>query len=233
MIFTKEKNDFYKIISLYALTVFLGGAIISILSLIFLKDAFSFPFFSNLAYLAYASYTNLTIYLILAMIVALFGTKYLVSDFIHYKKYFLINIAAVIIILFFNYLGNIASSVFLDSISASEDSINQMSIVIMLKYFFIPAFLASAILAPIIEEIVFRKCIFGLINNNYIAIVISTLSFGLLHVIVGGDYIQSIPYLMSGFIYGIAYIRCKKNIWFLIFAHMLNNIISIILISIL
>ena len=53
----------------------------------------------------------------------------------------------------------------------------------------------SVLLAPVVEELVFRKAIYGLFEKKSIplAIAISGLTFGYIHVL-SGDYIQIIIY---------------------------------------
>ena len=42
--------------------------------------------------------------------------------------------------------------------------------------------LAVVIFTPIVEELVFRKAIFGLFKNKWVGFAVSTLIFGLIHV---------------------------------------------------
>ena len=84
-------------------------------------------------------------------------------------------------------------------------------------------------------------------KNKYLALIVSSLAFGMLHVISSAllvfinitngeatffdfvlELIYIIPYSLMGFALGIAYIKSNKNIASSMFAHFLNNLISYI-----
>src|SRR5690554_7517728 len=119
----------------------------------------------------------------------------------------------------------------------NEISANQITINLMLKSpYFILMVLSAVILGPIVEELVFRKSFFGLIKNDKIALIVSSLVFGLIHItteILSGNIalviVGSIPYIAGGFVFGYIYMRHKKNIVIPILAHMLYNLLSILL----
>ena len=91
----------------------------------------------------------------------------------------------------------------------------------------IAGFITICILAPIIEEIIFRGIVLrGLLQNGtspYIAIVLSSLFFGLAHMnpwqFFGAGFL--------GAIFGFVYYR-TKSLWLVMFLHALNNTISFI-----
>lgn len=90
-------------------------------------------------------------------------------------------------------------------------------------------FLVLCVLTPIVEEVVFRKVIFNFVEprSNYkVAIAMTGIIFGLMHVISFGDFIQSIPYIMMGFVFGYIYWKSNKNIYVVISVHFLNNFLS-------
>jgi len=81
----------------------------------------------------------------------------------------------------------------------------------------------SLILAPIVEELVFRELIFRVTFNQVISwkiwLVISTLCFALIHI----DSIESfVAALIMGFVLGIIYM--KQGILYSIVAHLFYNI---------
>lgn len=89
-------------------------------------------------------------------------------------------------------------------------------------------FLAVVILSPIVEELLFRGVILRKLNTDYnfsipLAIIISSILFGLCHTFGG---------ILSAFVFGICmsilYLK-TKNILVPILAHTLNNLISFIL----
>ena len=92
----------------------------------------------------------------------------------------------------------------------------------------------TVFLAPIVEELVFRKSFFAVIKNKWIALVLSSFVFGIIHALsTAGTFqtklIYAIPYFSSGLAFGIAYIRSDKNIIVPIACHMFNNIVATLL----
>lgn len=90
----------------------------------------------------------------------------------------------------------------------------------------IPLFMiVPMILAPILEEIVFRKIIFGAFYkrlNFFIAALLSSLIFGLIH----GEPQHIIVYASMGFVFAYLYVKTKRII-VPIFAHAAMNSITV------
>ncbi len=89
-----------------------------------------------------------------------------------------------------------------------------------------------SIVAPIFEEMVFRRAFRGLIRNNWLFIILSGASFGLLHIIGSYnspvDLLYVIPYGSMGCCF--AYMLVKtKNITLPIIVHMLHNTILVLI----
>lgn len=89
-----------------------------------------------------------------------------------------------------------------------------------------PAFvLIPAILAPILEEIVFRKVIFGSLYkrmNFFFAAIISSLIFGVIHL----DLTHLLIYTSMGFVFAFLYVKTKRIIVPII-VHMGMNSITV------
>lgn len=88
-------------------------------------------------------------------------------------------------------------------------------------------FLMTVVTVPIVEEVVFRKALFGLIEpktNHIVAIILSGAIFAFMH--IQGDYIQMIPYTAMGIVLGYSYWKSGRNIYVSIGVHMLNNFVS-------
>ncbi|AMP21187.1 hypothetical protein AZF37_08475 [endosymbiont 'TC1' of Trimyema compressum] len=83
------------------------------------------------------------------------------------------------------------------------------------------------IFGPFVEEIIFRFVIFKLAGFRLRSVFISVLVFGLAHVIMGGDYLNVIPYLFMGGIFAWSYYR-TKTIWLPIILHMITNALGVI-----
>lgn len=88
--------------------------------------------------------------------------------------------------------------------------VNQQQIESLPIWFTFPL---AALLAPIVEEILFRGCIRRFIKNDTLFIIVSGLVFGLLHTISEGSILgalfMAIPYSVLGC--GFAYIYAKTN----------------------
>lgn len=95
----------------------------------------------------------------------------------------------------------------------------------------IPLFICQCIIAPVSEEIVFRKTLHELIKNKFIYVIISSLLFGFIHT---GNFLtfSILNYVILGSIYCIIYLK-NKDLKQLIGIHMLNNIIVTIITRIL
>ena len=97
-----------------------------------------------------------------------------------------------------------------------------------------------ALLAPIAEEIIYRYVIFKFTKkiNVILSYALSIILFTLPHVIstdistvgIGIWLIQTIPYATSGFLFCLIYHKSNYNIYASITAHMLNNIMAIIVV---
>ena len=91
----------------------------------------------------------------------------------------------------------------------------------------------TCILAPFVEEGIFRLSIRKVFNNKYLFILVSGLFFGMMHIFptdlpTSQALIYSITYVTMGFY--LAYIYTEtENIWFVIFIHALNNLLSMII----
>lgn len=127
--------------------------------------------------------------------------------------------------------GTIITNIIVQMIAGPGDSTNQLAIENICKNgYLLPMFFLTVIFAPIAEELIFRKAFFTLIENKWIALAASSLIFGAIHVIGGGDFVYLISYATSGLILGGIYIFSKKNIYASILTHMLNNGFSFMMI---
>lgn len=90
---------------------------------------------------------------------------------------------------------------------------------------------SCSIVAPIFEELVFRRSLYGFIKKKYLFIVLSGFIFGLLHVLGTSltplEYLYIIPYGAMGSCF--AYLLTKtKNITLPISIHMIHNTILVV-----
>ena len=87
--------------------------------------------------------------------------------------------------------------------------------------------LTVSVLAPVLEEIIFRRVIEGEFLKSYspvVAIILSSLLFGLIH----QNLWQMIPAFFYGVLFGWVYYKFR-NVWITIGLHSLNNTITIVM----
>lgn len=184
------------------------------------------------------SLLNFMIYLVLLPGLILIMKRDLLDDFKSFLK--IKNTWLAIIVIGYLYLiaGNLVSNVLSNALSALfaidiGESVNQLTIIEALNSNGIVFMLLSAIImGPIVEELVFRKAVFGLIRSDKIAIIVSTLAFGTIHLIgeasIQEALINGVSYFVMGIIFGIIYLRNNRNIWAPIAVHILSNLIAIL-----
>ena len=184
------------------------------------------------------AYYDTFIELILTIIIILLYKKCLRKDIVLFKlnKKDYINKILNYFILFI--VIKISSSLitgFLSVILGYDlvDSENQSAIISLTKSAPLMMLISTTILAPIVEEGVFRLSLRKIIDNKTLFILISGLIFGLMHIFptdlpTSLALIYSITYVAMGFY--LAYIYTEtENIWFVIFIHALNNLFSMII----
>lgn len=187
------------------------------------------------------SIINFIIYIIAAVIIIPLCGIIIISDSKEYKNKVgsLFIKVGIGILLFFagNVLARFIQEILYLIIKTPDtsNSLNQLSIDFMLsdKKAIAPMLISSIILAPIVEELVFRKSIFNIISIDWLSILISSLTFGLIHVtgeLTCGNYslalFNIVPYMTMGFVLGTYYKFVDKNIIPLILIHSLNNFIA-------
>ncbi len=86
-------------------------------------------------------------------------------------------------------------------------------------------FLFIVIIGPIVEEFVTRYSIGTLIKNDKVFIIVSGIIFGILH----GVGIATILYILLGGAFAYFYVKSDKNIVVPIMLHVINNLVSFIM----
>lgn len=150
-----------------------------------------------------------------------FFKKNLLSNFFYSFKYWLLGFSIM-------YISNlIITNILKMNIANNEISVrNYINISPLLMIF------NTCIYSPITEELAFRKSIKDCTTNKWIYILISSLLFGLLHIISYIDSPLSLLYIISYGSLGIifAYIYYKTdNIYSTITIHAMHNILAIII----
>lgn len=111
---------------------------------------------------------------------------------------------------------------------------NEVRVQEVIKLLPLVMLIEAGLLAPILEEILFRKTIYNVINNNIIRIFLAFLLFGGIHII---NYVSKnnlieilyiFPYGILGALFMVAYIKTKSIIT-PISMHMFHNTLSLII----
>lgn len=99
----------------------------------------------------------------------------------------------------------------------------------------------TIIVAPITEELIFRKGLFGVVeaiqekwftfSHKYTKYIIPSLTsgllFGAIHVL--GDHpLQILPYLLSGLILSVFYVLSEKNLYVVMIGHAVFNLFGVL-----
>ena len=109
------------------------------------------------------------------------------------------------------WVGEFAASYFLFEVVGVDSSSENSEIIIQIAKMN-PLFIVSAaILGPILEEIIFRKILFGYLNekfNVWIAAFVSSLIFGLVHM----EMQTLIVYMVMGLVFAYIYWKTKRII---------------------
>ena len=185
--------------------------------------------FNNIPLYLYNLYSISTQIIFISSIIYIYreDLKNNLNDFkINYKKYLKMGLKYWFIGLNIMIISNILISLY-TSISLPENE------EIVRKLFDMSPLLMSIsiiFLAPLAEELIFRKTLFHLINYKWIYILLSGFIFGGLH-IIGTDSLSSVLYIIPYSVLGIAfaYLYYKtRNIFPSIIMHAIHNIISII-----
>lgn len=126
-------------------------------------------------------------------------------------------------------IANLIIGIFLTEISPNEASNREL-----IQKLYIFAIPTMVIFGPICEEIIFRLSFKEFINNKYIYILLSGLCFGYAHVIgeTGINLLYVIPYVILGMCFAHLFEK-HQNIICPIIAHMIHNLMCIILIVLL
>lgn len=88
------------------------------------------------------------------------------------------------------------------------------------------------IIGPMNEELLFREVIIGQLGTKlpkWILVIVSSVLFGLIHITSLDQLPQTLPYIWNGLMLSLLYVRNKDNVLLSSGAHMLNNIIGLLM----
>ncbi len=184
------------------------------------------------------AYLNLLLDLVFALIILLIFKDSLIEqwkDFFKEKKENILYGFVIGFVMLFvaSIVGGLLSMAF----EAQTDSQNQAVIENLAQAHPVIIVITSVILAPIVEELLFRGTIFGWLYELHpmIAHLGSAFLFGFVHImdaVLSGNYqewFQIFAYFLMGAVLSFLYEK-RNNIYVPILSHMMNNLISILLV---
>lgn len=226
-----EKVKNYIINSLIGITIVLFYFYFNDILLLFLNYIGIKP--SNFSIINQVIYLlSVTIFMLFTMI--LIYHKEIKKDFINFKnnfkEYFSKYNKYWLIMIFLMTISSGFVSIFTNGISQNETLIrNTMKSNIP---YFIYTCISCSLIAPIMEEIVFRKSIKKIIPIKYLFIIISGIIFGSMHVLDLAenlfDYLYILPYSIPGFVLAYTYEK-SNNIFVPIGIHFFHNTVLLII----
>lgn len=143
--------------------------------------------------------------------------KYYVNN---YYKYWILVIGLMLI-----------SNIIVSSISNITTPTNQEYIIKLLEKYPIYTLISTIIIAPILEELIFRLSFRKIFKNDLLFILLSGLVFGILHLSVAktlSELLYIIPYSIPGFIFAYT-LKKSNNILVPISLHMFHNTVLTII----
>ena len=197
-------------------------------------------------YYEITGYSNLISYLTMFIVLIYVGRSYLKLDIKKFyenkdKNNIIINIILIVIsaLLFalISYLANLAGTVILKKLNYFGTSSNENTIKNLIVYSNkILMGIEIVILAPVVEELVYRKSIFELSKNmnKIIRIILCAILFTLPHMIstqnvtVAVWFVLFSIYFISGLLLALIYQLFNENIYASLLAHSVNNLVAYI-----
>lgn len=178
------------------------------------------------------SYLSLFSNTCLIMILFFLYRKDLTKDFQLFKKDFMKNIDIGFRYWFLGLVIMVTSNLLILFFLPNANPGNEETIQSLIQSAPVMSFLSTAILAPIIEEITFRKTFRDLFQNDKLFIWISGLIFGGLHVFLSlssvYDLAYLIPYCSLGISFGYIYAK-TKTVCTSMCMHLFHNIVLTLL----
>ena len=164
--------------------------------------------------------------LIVVIILIIIYKKYLKEKIIDFKKHFGDYFDFGIKYWIIGVIGMALFNILINLLTPLKEANNEALVQNMLKEAPILTFISASFIAPFVEEMLFRKSLSDIFHNKKLAVLISGLVFGLLHVIFSMesplDLLYVFPYGMLGA--SFAYILYKKdNIYVPIMFHVIHN----------
>lgn len=183
-------------------------------------------FFCTLQFLSYVPLIILIVYFL--------RTEF-AEDFIKFKKNVGRNFMLVLIGIFAMYAASMIVGLIYKGIGITGDSNNESIIVLLLNSpgIWLMA-VAVVLIAPVVEEVIFRKLLFGTCEVTchfppVVAIILSSLVFSFIHVSDLESLKFIFQYLALAIPMCVIYHISGNNIYVTIIMHIINNLLSVII----
>ncbi len=163
----------------------------------------------------------------LAVILILIFKKSLIREFKTFKSKLGENIDFGFKCWFVGMLVMTASNLIINMFSEAGVSSNENAIQSMITLYPIIMLVQAGILAPIVEELVFRKGFRSMIKNDLIFVLASGLIFGYLHVFTFTsliEFLYIIPYSALGVAFAYSYVK-TKSVFTPMLLHFIHNFV--------
>lgn len=184
-------------------------------------------------------YYNLFIGVATVIPILVFFKSFIKENWLVFKQNYIENIIWILTVgIGLAYLFSFAGEVIVNLLAPqSGEATNQVLVSKLVQTNFPVMLFQTVIIAPILEEMLFRGLIFNTLRqkNMISAHIISAFLFGLLHVysyILAGDmseWIKLIPYMMVGLSFSVVYEK-RQTIFAPIILHAVKNLIAVLLI---
>ena len=169
--------------------------------------------------------------LILVLILIILYFKELKKEFKSFKKNWKLNMDTAFKYWFIGLMIMCISNIAIGLITDLNTSSNEAAVQTLVSSNPYLMLFTAGILAPIAEELTFRKGVSKIFKNKWVYATASGLIFGLLHVIGSGnilEYLYVIPYGSLGFFFALTYYD-TKSIYPSIIMHAIHNSALILL----
>lgn len=169
--------------------------------------------------------------LILVLILIILYFKELKKEFKTFKKNWKLNMDTAFKYWFIGLMIMCISNIAIGLITDLSTSSNEQAVQTLVSSTPYLMLFTAGILAPIAEELTFRKGVSKIFKNKWVYATASGLIFGLLHVIGSGnilEYLYVIPYGSLGFFFALTYYD-TKSIYPSIIMHAIHNSALILL----
>lgn len=176
---------------------------------------------------------ELTSKIMAIIVLAYVFRKAMIRDLVDFKNKFWKYIAIIVLAMILSLVLSLGVAKIYEAIGIEGQSENQSIIEQALSTAIMPiGFITVVFLAPILEELIFRKALFGVVEKKYnwsklTAVIISTIVFSAIHVMSLDNLKYIFQYIPLSFVISYAY-AYTENIYIPISIHFLNNLLSFI-----